>query len=81
MPPHNSGVIRNLIGSDWREAAGVKSLPIFNPATGQVIDQVPLSGAAEVDAAVKAAGAAFPAWSRTAVMERVRLMFRSGVWL
>jgi malonate-semialdehyde dehydrogenase (acetylating) / methylmalonate-semialdehyde dehydrogenase len=69
-------VIRNLIGAEWREAAGAKSLPIFNPATAQVIDQVPLSGAGEVDAAVSAAAAAFPGWSRTALMERVRLMFR-----
>jgi malonate-semialdehyde dehydrogenase (acetylating)/methylmalonate-semialdehyde dehydrogenase len=70
-------VIRNLIGSEWRaasEAAG--SLPVYNPATAEVIEQVPLSGAADVDKAVKAAAAAYPAWSRTSVMERVRLMFR-----
>jgi malonate-semialdehyde dehydrogenase (acetylating)/methylmalonate-semialdehyde dehydrogenase len=70
-------VIPNLIGSEWRAPAdGVATLPIYNPATGQVIDQVPLSGAHEVDAAVKAAAAAYKSWSRTAVMERVRLMFR-----
>jgi malonate-semialdehyde dehydrogenase (acetylating)/methylmalonate-semialdehyde dehydrogenase len=70
-------VIANLIGSEWRRPAdGTGSLPIFNPATGQVIDHVPLSGAADVDAAVKAAAAAYTGWSRTAVMERVRLMFR-----
>jgi malonate-semialdehyde dehydrogenase (acetylating)/methylmalonate-semialdehyde dehydrogenase len=49
---------------------------VYNPATGEVIDQVPLSGAHEVDAAVKAAAGAYPGWSRTALMERVRLMFR-----
>ena len=70
-------MIANLIGSEWRPAAdGAGSLPIYNPATGEVIDQVPLSGAADVDAAVKAAVAAYKGWSRTAVMERVRLMFR-----
>jgi malonate-semialdehyde dehydrogenase (acetylating) / methylmalonate-semialdehyde dehydrogenase len=70
-------MIANLIGADWRRPAeGSDTLPIFNPATGQVIDQVPLSGAGEVDAAVKAAVAAYKSWSRTAVMERVRLMFR-----
>ena len=70
-------MISNLIGSEWRQAAdGVDSLPIFNPATGQVIDQVPLSGAVDVDAAVQAAAHAYKSWSRTAVMERVRLMFR-----
>ena len=70
-------MIRNLIGSDWQMPAdGAVSLPVFNPATGEVIEQVPLSGAQEVDAAVKAASGAFASWSRTAVMERVRLMFR-----
>src|SRR5258708_18740477 len=70
-------MIRNLIGSEWRAASGgAGSLPVYNPATAEVIEQVPLSGAADVDKAVKAAAAAYPAWSRTAVMERVRLMFR-----
>jgi malonate-semialdehyde dehydrogenase (acetylating)/methylmalonate-semialdehyde dehydrogenase len=70
-------MIANLIGADWRRPAeGGNTLPIFNPATGQIIDQVPLSGAGDVDAAVKAAVAAYKSWSRTAVMERVRLMFR-----
>jgi malonate-semialdehyde dehydrogenase (acetylating) / methylmalonate-semialdehyde dehydrogenase len=70
-------VIPNLIGSEWNVPAGaVGSLPIYNPATGDVIEQVPLSGAADVDAAVQAATAAYRTWSRTAVMDRVRLMFR-----
>src|SRR2546430_9627952 len=66
----------NLIGSRWQEPdTGVSTLPVFNPATGEVIDQVPLSGSAEVGAAVTAATEAFTKWSRTSVMERVRLMF------
>jgi malonate-semialdehyde dehydrogenase (acetylating)/methylmalonate-semialdehyde dehydrogenase len=69
-------MIRNLIGPEWRAPDGDASLPVYNPATGEVIDQVPLSGAREVDAAVKAAAAAYQGWSRTALMERVRLMFR-----
>ena len=70
-------MIANLIGSKWRSPdGGVSTLPVYNPATGEVIEQVPLSGGGEVDAAVGAAAQAFPAWSRTAVMERVRLMFR-----
>jgi malonate-semialdehyde dehydrogenase (acetylating) / methylmalonate-semialdehyde dehydrogenase len=69
-------MISNLIGSKWRRPDVSDSLPIYNPATGEVIGQVPMSGAGEVDAAVKAALAAYKGWSRTAVMERVRLMFR-----
>jgi malonate-semialdehyde dehydrogenase (acetylating)/methylmalonate-semialdehyde dehydrogenase len=70
-------LIPNLVGSRWRvPIEGTASLPVFNPATGQVIDQVPLSGGKEVDAAVQAAATAYATWSRTPVMERVRLMFR-----
>ena len=70
-------MLPNLIGSQWRVPAdGAGALPVYNPATGEVIEQVPLSGARDVDAAVQAAGHAYAAWSRTAVMERVRLMFR-----
>jgi len=70
-------MIPNLIGSQWRVPAnGAGALPVYNPATGEVIEQVPLSGAHEVEAAVQAAAKAYTAWSRTAVMERVRLMFR-----
>ena len=70
-------MIPNLIGSEWRvPPTGAGSLPVYNPATGQVIEQVPMSGSHEVDAAVQAAFKAYPAWSRTALMERVRLMFR-----
>src|SRR5207249_7620147 len=49
---------------------------VFNPATAEVIAHVPLTDAAGVDAVVRAAADAFAAWSRTAVMDRVRLMFR-----
>ena len=69
-------MIRNLIGSEWRAPEHVQSLPVFNPATGEVIEQVPLSEPSDVDAAARAATAAFGSWSRTAVMDRVRLMFR-----
>jgi len=72
-----TNVIANLIGLHWRVPPdGVESMPIYNPASGEVIDQVPLSGKLEVDAAVQAAADAYTRWSRTAVMERVRLMFR-----
>jgi len=68
-------VIPNLVGPAW-ERPEAETLPVYNPATGEVIEQVPLSGPAEVDAAVGAALAAYRGWSRTPLMERVRLMFR-----
>ncbi|HET9782999.1 MAG TPA: CoA-acylating methylmalonate-semialdehyde dehydrogenase [Candidatus Dormibacteraeota bacterium] len=70
-------MIRNLVGAEWRTPSdGAETLPVYNPATGEVIDHVPMSGARDVDTAVQAARSAFAQWSRTAVMERVRLMFR-----
>ena len=68
-------MIANLIGGAWRRP-DVAALPIYDPATGEVIEQVPLSGAAEVADAAAAASAAHPGWAATPVMERVRLMFR-----
>ncbi|HEX8940547.1 MAG TPA: CoA-acylating methylmalonate-semialdehyde dehydrogenase [Candidatus Limnocylindrales bacterium] len=49
--------------------------PVFDPATGQVIARVPRGGAAEVDAAVAAAAAAFPAWRDTPLIARSQILF------
>lgn len=49
--------------------------PVYDPATGAVIARVPLGDAADVDAAVAAARAAFPAWQATPVIERARILF------
>src|SRR5918999_6388288 len=53
-----------------------RGIPWPNPATEDVLDEVPLSGPVEVGQAVAAAAEAYIGWSRTPVMERTRLMFR-----
>ena len=68
-------MIANLVGGSWQTMSG-PSLPVFDPATGDIIDTVPLGGATEVDEAVQAATSALPGWSATSVMDRTRLMFR-----
>lgn len=68
-------MIQNLIGGHW-SAPETQTLPVYNPATGVVIERVPLSPPTEVQRAVSGAAAAFPAWSRVPVMERTALMFR-----
>ena len=68
-------MIPQLIGANWTRP-DTKTLPVYDPATGSVIEELPLGGAADVDAAARAAVAAFAGWSKTPVMERVRLMFR-----
>jgi malonate-semialdehyde dehydrogenase (acetylating) / methylmalonate-semialdehyde dehydrogenase len=49
---------------------------VFNPATGVVTGQVALANATDVDTAVAAAQAAFPAWSDTPPIRRARVMFK-----
>src|SRR5436190_23449778 len=68
-------VLKNFIGGAWVDARGGETLDVFNPAKGEVIAKVPLSGSADVDAAVAAARAAFPEWRATPVVERARRMF------
>lgn len=58
------------IGGKWRPASGADTIAVVNPADEQVIAHVPAGTAEDVDAAVRAARAAFPGWSATAPAER-----------
>lgn len=68
-------MLKNLIGGRWREVDR-PTLPVLNPATEEVLEEVPLSGPEEVDQAVQAAEKAFATWSQTPLLERLRLLFR-----
>ncbi|HEY5078539.1 MAG TPA: CoA-acylating methylmalonate-semialdehyde dehydrogenase [Opitutaceae bacterium] len=65
----------NFIGGEWAQSKLAGS-PVFNPSTGDVIAECPMGGAAEVNAAVEAAAAAFPGWRDTPAIERARYFFR-----
>ena len=69
------GTLRNVIGGALIDVDG-DTVPVHAPATGAVIAHVPMSGAAQVDAAVNAARAALPAWSALPIKERVQVFFR-----
>src|SRR5262245_32140451 len=69
------GSLLNYIGGTW-EASEADRLPVDNPATGEVLVQVPLSSAADVDKAVGAASEALPAWRRTPAGDRIQPLFR-----
>src|SRR4051812_27874605 len=68
-------LLGNYINGDWRPAAAGDRLDVTNPATGEVLARVPLSGYEDVDAAVAAARAAFPAWRSRSTIERARWLF------
>ncbi len=73
--PAGVRTLRNYVGGQWRESAAAGALESRNPATGEPLAQVPLSTAADVDAAVQAARAAFPAWRETSPLVRARALF------
>ncbi|MGW0703665.1 aldehyde dehydrogenase family protein [Streptomyces sp. NPDC002867] len=62
------------IGGQWRPAATTDTIAVVNPADEQVIAHVPAGTAEDVDAAVRAARAAFPAWAATPPAERAALL-------
>ena len=68
--------VRNYIGGTYIDSNEHDFLDVTNPATGESISRVPLSGAAEVDRAVAAAKAAFPGWSATPIKERAQVFYR-----
>jgi malonate-semialdehyde dehydrogenase (acetylating)/methylmalonate-semialdehyde dehydrogenase len=75
IQPHVQ-VLRNYIGGHWVTADTPDLLAVQNPATAETLALVPLSGHAEVEAAVRQAQAAFPAWRATPAQERVRALFK-----
>ncbi len=66
--------LQNFIGGLSVPPQAGRYLDNYNPATGQVFSRLPDSGAEDVDAAVQAARAAFPAWSKTSLEERYAVL-------
>lgn len=70
---------RNYIGGEWTLAASGATFRDVNPArTGDTIGEFPASDAGDVDRAVAAARAAYPAWRRVPAPRRGELLFRVG---
>jgi malonate-semialdehyde dehydrogenase (acetylating)/methylmalonate-semialdehyde dehydrogenase len=67
--------IRNYVGGSWVDPATDERLDVTNPASGEVIAQVAMSAASDVDRAVQAAREAFPGWRATPPVERARACF------
>ena len=68
--------VKNFIGGKWVASTSEKVEPVYNPATGEVIAEVPLSTTGEVDEAVKVADAAFQDWRKKPVPQRARILFK-----
>jgi malonate-semialdehyde dehydrogenase (acetylating)/methylmalonate-semialdehyde dehydrogenase len=68
-------VVRNFAGGRFDDA-DAPLLDVVNPSDGSLLSRVPLSSAADVDAAVQAATGAFAGWSKTPIKERVQVFYR-----
>src|SRR6266478_6554605 len=68
--------LRNYIGGEWVSPTAADYLDLTNPATGEQLGKVPLSGARDVDAAVSAAQTAFVKWRQVPPVVRARYLFK-----
>ncbi len=74
-------MFKQLIDGEWRSASNGGVWDLINPATEAIITQIPFGGADDVQAALDAAAAAFPAWSKVTVYERAAILHRAAAWI
>jgi malonate-semialdehyde dehydrogenase (acetylating)/methylmalonate-semialdehyde dehydrogenase len=76
MTVTSTKLLDNYIAGSWTPARDAgEALDVINPATGETLARVPLSGAADLDDAVRAARAALPEWRAVSTIARARLLF------
>ncbi len=68
--------VQNYIAGNFTKTNSGRSLDVISPIDGNLLSKVPMSSAADLDTAVKAAKKAFPAWSKLPIKERVQVFFR-----
>ncbi|MGN6804971.1 MAG: CoA-acylating methylmalonate-semialdehyde dehydrogenase [Trinickia sp.] len=76
QPYADSADVIHFIGGKTERGAGDRTQAVFNPATGAVGRRLVLGTAADVDAAVASAKAAFPGWRDTPPIRRARVLLR-----
>src|SRR5512133_296113 len=67
---------QNLVGGEWVDSAGGETMEVLNPATGDVIAEVPAATAEDVDRAVQAAKEALREWLESAAGERAEALLK-----
>src|SRR5215467_5521824 len=71
----------HFIAGEWVNSKSAEWQDLYNPATHAPLGKVPLADAAEVNAAVEAAAAAFPEWRRTPPEDRIQPLFKMKMLL
>jgi 1-pyrroline dehydrogenase len=67
---------KNLVGGEWVEAASGETMEVLNPATGEVIAEVPRASADDVERAVEAARKAYSEWGDKTPKDRMELLLK-----
>ncbi|MEM9386561.1 MAG: CoA-acylating methylmalonate-semialdehyde dehydrogenase [Pseudomonadota bacterium] len=75
VPLDGAEALGHFINGEYTAESG-RTAPVTNPATGQVVREVPLAPASTVEQAIAAAEAAFEGWRNTPPLKRARVMFR-----
>ncbi|THU40605.1 CoA-acylating methylmalonate-semialdehyde dehydrogenase [Niastella caeni] len=68
--------VQNYINGQFVDASTDQTLPVISPLDGTLLSTVPMSVPKDLDAAVRSAKIAFPAWSHMPIKERVQVLFR-----
>ncbi|MFE0801379.1 NAD-dependent succinate-semialdehyde dehydrogenase [Streptomyces sp. NPDC058812] len=71
---HGYPAVRMYIAGEWCQGGTGRTAPIVDPATEEVIGEVPLATTADLDRALDAAAAGFRTWRATPVTERTRVL-------
>jgi malonate-semialdehyde dehydrogenase (acetylating)/methylmalonate-semialdehyde dehydrogenase len=73
--PTATRLLDNYVAGRWTPATAADALDVVNPATSEVLARVPLSSSGDLDAAVRAAREALPAWRAVSVIGRSQKLF------
>ena len=68
--------VQNYIKGEFINSSSGRKMDVISPIDGNKLSELPLSTAADLDEAVRAARAVFPHWSKTPIKERVQVFFR-----
>ena len=63
--------IRNFINGQWQEETGGKTVPLYNPSTGETIGSVPVSNMETCEAAIATAAEAYKTWRLVPIAKRM----------
>src|ERR1700687_3737183 len=77
LPLTAQSLARHFIANEWVRASGGRTIPVIDPGTGEVFAEIARGGPEDVDAAVRAARAAFEGdWGALPPADRARLLLK-----